>query len=319
MAGAGNGTFASLRNTVEPQLAEAAERTAEPSRDVLRSALSGLGVLALLTSALFGGNAGGVRERFLGSETPEARPAAVSRAAEETVGKVPTTPPKATVLRSQPWWQKVGTLEGTGSMTASRLTIDDRAIQWRAGWTCQSGRLLVRAPSQNRPVVDAACPGAETGYGSRTGDVSLEVTADGPWQLQVEQQVDVPLNEPPLPEMTAPGSAAVATGSFYRVDQVGTGTVTVYRTADGGHALRFDDFFVTANTDLEIQLSPVQAPRTTEEVSGARSGTVASLDVTAGSLNFRFPPGLDPASYRSVVIWCERTRNAYAAASLNPA
>jgi len=304
---------------VEPQLAETADRTVGPSRDVLRSALSGLGVLALLTSALFGANAGGVRERFLGSETPQARPVAVSRAAEETVGRVPTTPPKATVLRSQPWWQKVGTLEGTGSMTASPLTIDDRAIQWRAKWTCQSGRLLVRAPRQNRPMVDAACPGAETGYGARTGGVSLEVTADGPWQLQVDQQVDVPLNEPPLPEMTAPGSTAVATGSFYRVDQVGTGTVTLYRTADGGHALRLDDFFVTANTDLEVQLSPLQAPRTTEEIIGARSGTVASLDVTAGALNFRFPPGLDPASYRSVVIWCERTRNAYAAASLNPA
>lgn len=285
----------------------------------LRRGLSLLGLLALLASALFGGNVLGVRERFLGSETPEARPAAATRAAEGVAPSAPTTqPPRETVLRSQPWWQGVTKLEGVGLMT-SPLTIDNSAIQWRVRWTCQASHLLVRTSGQARAVVDAPCSATQTGYGSRAGSLSLEITADGPWQLQVDQQVDVPLDEPPLPAMTAPGTVAVATGSFYRVDQVGMGTATVYRLAGGSYALRLDDFFVTANTDLEIQMSPVDAPRTTDEVSKARSGTIASLDVTAGSLNFTFPPGLDPTGYRSLVIWCERTSNAYAAASLKPA
>ena len=281
------------------------------------SALSALGLVALLASALFGGNVLGVRERFLGSETPEPRPAALSRATGNGGSVSTSLPPRETVLRSQPWWQGVTKLEGVGPMTVP-LSIGQEAIQWRVRWTCQSGRLLVRAPGQSRAVVDAACPGAETGYGSRAGSVSLEVTADGPWQLQVDQQVDVPLNEPSLPAMSAPGAVAVASGSFYRIDQVGTGTVTIYRLGDGSHALRLEDFFVTANTDLELQLSPLDEPRTTEQVAKSRSGTIATLDVTTGSLNFMVPPGLDPARYRSLVIWCERTSNAYAAASLTP-
>lgn len=278
--------------------------------------------MALLTSALFGANVGGVRERLLGSETPTARPAAAARGPEATAGSAPATPQteppaKETVLRSQPWWQGVAKLEGTGSTTAA-VTVDGGAIQWRVKPTCQAGRLVVRAPGQSRAVVDAACPDGPTGYGSRTGAMSLDVTADGPWQLQVEQQVDVPLSEPPLPAMAAPGTVVAAAGSLYRVDQVGTGKVTLYRLADRSYALRLDDFFVTANVDLELQLSTLDAPRTTEEVSNARSPSIAALDVTAGSLNFTLPPTLDPTRYRSLVIWCERTRNAYAAATLTP-
>ena len=79
-------------------------------------------------------------------------------------------------------------------------------------WTCETGRLVVRAPGQARPVVDAACPGADSGYGVRKGPVGLQVMADGPWTLKVDQQVDVPLNEPPLPVMSAPGTRMVLPG-----------------------------------------------------------------------------------------------------------
>ncbi len=293
---------------------------AEPRRRTGFRFPPALGILALLASALFGGNAFGVREHFLGSESPTARPVAVSRGGAATAGPRSTAlVPIPTRLRSQPWWQGVTTLTGVGPTTAAApFAIDSEAIQWRATPTCQTGRLQVLAPGQADPVLDAACPVAEVGYGTGTGSVSLQVTADGPWQLQIEQQVDVPLVEPPLPGMAEPG-AAVMTGEFYRVDQVGMGRATIYRLADSSYALRLDDFFVTSNTDLELQLSRLEAPQTTEEVRDARSGTLAALDVTAGSLNFALPPELDPTEYRSLVIWCERTRNAYAAAALGPA
>ncbi len=295
-----------------------------PSPTLVQRALSGAGLLTLLASALFGGNVLGMRERVFGSETPEERSAAVSRSAEGAEPAQGTVtaqaPPEQTVLRSQPWWQAVGKLEGVGSMRAPAFSIPGDAVQWRLKWTCESGRLLVRAPEQRRPIVDEACPGTDTGYGIQTGSVSLEVTASGPWQLQVDQQVDVPLNEAPLPSMTAPGAAIVATGSLYRIDQVATGTVNIYRLADGNHAVRLDNFFVTANSDLELQFSPLDAPRTTKQVTDApRSPSIASLDVTTGSLNFAVPPSLDPTKYRSFVIWCEVANSAYAAATLRPA
>lgn len=288
-----------------------------PAADLRRRFASALGVLAVLASALFGGNVLGVRERFLGSESPTPLPAAVSRAGGVAdAGGPPATTAPQTVLRSQPWWQSVTTLRGEGSMSTT-VRIDPAAIQFRVTATCSSGRLLVRAPEQRRPVLDSACPAAEPGYGISTGEVTLELVADGPWELRVDQHVEVPLVEPPLPGMNA--TTAIASGSFYRVDQVGLGTVTIHRLQNGTYALRLEDFFVTANTDLELQLSTLEQPRTTEQIRGTRSERIAFLDVTAGALNFVLPPGLDPTKYRSLVIWCEITRNAYAAARLQPA
>ena len=291
-----------------------------PSTPRSQQLLSLLGLLAVVASALVGGNLFGARERLWGSESPEARTAAGSRVADTPVADRPTDTTtagrNATVLRSQPWWQGLTTLEGSGSMTARPFTVAEDAVQWRVKWTCETGRLVVRVPNQARPVVDAACPGAETGYGVRKGAVALQVTADGPWSMVVDQQVDVPLNEPPLPVMSAPGTRMVFTGSLYRIDQVGTGTVNIYRTGDGSHVLRLDQFFVTANIDLELRLSPLEAPRSTEQYMNAPSVWVAPLDVTTGSLNFTLPADVDPSRYRSIVVWCPIIDSAYAAATL---
>lgn len=202
-------------------------------------------------------------------------------------------------------------------MNPPRFTIGDGALQWRVIWTCGSGQLTVRASAQSsRPLVSAACPGSGTGYGTQTGPVDLSVTGGGPWELQVDQEVDVPLDEPPLAAMTAPGSKVAASGTLYRIDQIGTGNVTFYRLADGSYSLRIDKFFVTANVDLEIRLSPLAAPHSTDQYLAAPSVLVAPMDITVGSLNFTVPPGIDPTRYGSVVIWCPLIRSAYAASTL---
>jgi hypothetical protein len=279
-----------------------------------------LGLVAVVASALVGGNFAGLRESLWGSESPEARPAAASRVAgdEAAAGPTPTTAPaaSASLLRSQPWWQGLTKLEGTGSTRATPFNVSPDALQWRAKWSCETGRLVVRAPGQARPVIDAACPGADTGYGVRKGAVALEVTADGPWSMTVDQQVDLPLNEPPLPAMTAPDTRKVFTGSLYRIDQVGTGTLDIYQTADGRHLLRLDSFFVTANIDLELRFSPLEEPRTTPQFMNAPSVWAAPLDVTTGSLNFVVPADVNPARYKSVVVWCPIIDSAYAAVTL---
>lgn len=220
-------------------------------------------------------------------------------------------------MRSNPWWQEVGTLHGVGTTTRA-VAIDGDAIQWRVKWGCESGRLVVEVSTDRRPLVDATCPGTDIGYATETGPISLEIKGDGPWQLQIEQQIDVPLEEPPLPAMIAPGTVRVATGSFYNIDQAGRGGVTIYRLADDGYALRLEDFFVTPNVDLEIRLSPLAAPQTTEEFLSAPSALVTVLDTTAGSMNFAVPGPVDPTQYRSVVVWCPPVLSAYAAASLAP-
>jgi hypothetical protein len=178
--------------------------------------------------------------------------------------------------------------------------------------------MLVRSPKQSRPVVDAAC-GSGSGnvaYGAGSGSIALQVTTDGPWHIEIAQQIDTPLVEPPLPAMTAPGAAKVATGSFYDIDKTGTGTVTLYRHADGGYSLRLENFFVSPTADLELRLSALDAPKSSEQFQKAPSELVLRMDITAGSVNYPVPPGVDPTRFRSVVIWCGPINSAYAAATL---
>lgn len=262
---------------------------------------------------MFGSNLFGVRERVLG---PDERPVAVTRGGEQTA-PAPPAARERTVLRSQPWWQDVRTFDGEGDATTAAVQIDEGAVQWRVRWTCDTGRLRVESSGVDEPLVDATCPAEDTAYGVAAGERAFTVAADGPWRLEVAQQLDVPLVEEPLEAMTAAGTQQVATGEFYGIDQVGQGRIVVYRLADGGYALRLEDFYVTPNSDLEIVFSAAERPQTTEQYAGApRSARVSFLDVTTGSMNFAVPPEVDPTAYASVVIWCERLHSAYAAASL---
>jgi hypothetical protein len=301
------------------EVAEPAAGAGEPSTaSPGRRAATVVGLVALVASAVLGGNLLGLRERIFGSATPEPRPPAASRAADAAAPGT-TVMPEETVLRSQPWWQRVAVVEGAGASRLGPFTIDDGAIQWRVTSSCESGKLVVTADGDAEPLVAGSCPSPEKGYGTDSGPRSLAVEADGPWRLEIEQQIDVPLVEAPTPAMANPSTVVAATGSFYRMDQSGTGTVTIFRLDDGSHELRLDEFFVTPNVDLAIHLSPLEAPKTTEEFMSAPSAWVAPLDVTAGSMNFVVPPDVDPAQYRSVVIWCPLIDSAYAAATLAPA
>ncbi len=303
----------------EPEVAPGPPPVDPAPTSAARRALPWLGLMALLVSAAVGGNLFGLRDRLSGSGPREPKAPAASRVVD---GGTPSAagPRPETLLRSQPWWQAVTTLEGQGT-TRSRVSIREDAMQWRVRGVCQSGRLVVTVPGRPKPLLDAPCSGADTpfGYATKTGAMNMKVAADGPWKLVVEQQVDVPLEEEPLPAMSAPGTNVMLTGDFYRMDQTGKGTITVYRLADGSHVLRLDDFYVSANVDLEITFSPLEAPRTTPEFMAAPWVEVAPLDITAGSLNFTVPPEVDPTEFKSVVIWCPLINSAYAAATLKPA
>lgn len=277
-----------------------------------RSVLRVLGLLLLAAAAVVGGDLFGVREHLFGSATAEPRHAASGFVAIDSAKKG-----RKTVLRSQPWWQRVDDLKGDGERSQP-ISIDSGAIQWRVTSRCSRGRLTVSEVGKTDPLVDSACPGKVSGSATGNGPKTLRVSGGGPWTVRVEQQIDVPLEQPPLPAMQAAGTDVAATGTFKRVDQAGKGHATFYRLASGNYALRFSDFYVAPNVDLEIRLSPLTAARSTRQFLSAPSELVAPLPITAGSLNFRLPRGLDPGRFRSVVIWCPPARSAYAAATLTP-
>lgn len=279
----------------------------------VRQILTWAAVLVLIVSAVLGSNMFSVRDRLFGTATPDAAPPAAGRSVDGTADTVAAAP---TSLRSSPWWQDVTTLEGIGAATSQSFTIAPGAVQWRVKWTCGAGHLVVRAPKQAKPIVDGACPEGAVGYGVQTGPMTVQVTADGPWRLQVAQQVDIPLVEPPLPAMIASGARVAFSGAFYNLDKTGTGKVTIYRQADGKYSVRLEDFFVSPNTDLELRLSTLEAPRSSQEFSSAPSELVVTMDVTAGSVNYAVPAGVDPTKFKSIVVWCVPIKSAYAAATL---
>lgn len=278
-----------------------------------RQVLTALALLALAAGAVLGSNASSIRDRLLGSALPAAVAPATGRAAAASA----SGPLEPTALRSIPWWQTLTTLEGTGSASSVPFTIGPRAIQWRVTGSCAGGHLLARASGLSRPLLDGDCPQA-VGTAERRGTTTLDVTASGPWRIEVEQRIDVPLVEARLPATTGPGSSTVATGTFAKVDKVGSGRVSIYSQADGGLSVRLDDFWVTPKSSLQLRLSKAASPRTTREYLAADSQLLAALDVTAGSLNYPAPVGVEPADFRSVVIWSPSDNSVYAAAPLEP-
>lgn len=278
-----------------------------------RPFLTWMALTALAAGAVIASNAFSVRDRLLGTALPDPVVPATSRSADQPARAAV----ERTTLRSAPWWQVVATLEGTGPTTSEPFTIDRRAVDWRVTSSCAAGRLVVRAPHVPRPLLDAECPQG-VGHSDRKGSTRLEVSADGPWSLEIAQRIDTPLVEPPLPAMTAPGAAVLATGSFYKVDRVGAGRVTIYEQADGRLAVRLEDFWVTPKSSLQLRLSTAESPRTTREYLAGDSQLLATIDVTAGSLNYFPPGGVDPGQFGSVVVWSPSDNHVYAAAPLEP-
>lgn len=221
--------------------------------------------------------------------------------------------------KAAPRWEQVAAFSGTGATETPAFTIAPGAIQWRARYTCQTGSLTVTTvppPDPAEPLVEMDCPGEGEGFAISTGELRLDVEASGPWDIVVEQQVDTPIDEPPLPEMAA--APVLSAGSFYSIDEEGSGTATLYELPDGQRALRFEDFEVFTNTDLVVWLSEAPMPTTSAESVEAPHVEIAELKSTIGNQNYLVPPDIPTESIRSVIIWCPPIRSAYLAATMEP-
>jgi len=216
--------------------------------------------------------------------------------------------------RASARWEPVATLSGSGS-AARPFRIAPDAIQWRARWRCETGRLKLSASSSSG-LADSACPRGGTGTGVRTGAQELRVEASGRWRIVLEQQVDSPLRERPLAAMQAPGARVLASGRFYPLERRGRGTASLYRLPNRRLALRLDGFATSANSDLFVWLSRSRRPGDTVEAARSRHTVLAPLKSTIGEQNYLVPRGLEARDIRSVVIWCVPVRIAYTAAAL---
>lgn len=265
----------------------------------MRARLAALACAAALAAAACGDDGG---------------PAARARDVDPFETVEPTLSPPGE--RAAPRWERIAALSGSGDAT-EEVDIADGAIQWRLKWRCASASLVIsssRAPGE--PIVDGDCPGTGRGFSIDAGAHALEIEASGKWSAVVEQQVDAPLFEDPLPEMEARKAEIVARGDFYPIERRGSGEAALYRLPGGRLALRLEDFETSNNTDLFVWLSRAARPRTTKQVVAARHVELELLKSTIGEHNYEVPTGVRLKDIGSVVIWCEPIRIAYTAAAL---
>lgn len=248
-----------------------------------------------------------------GSSRPAPTAAAPATTAE-------TTPPPDHPHGS-PRWEPTANLSGTGGTTSAPFGIVPDVLQWRVHWHCDTGVLRIRtepAPASGRPLVEGACPGDGDAYATRTGQIRLAVTSPGAWTAVVEQEVDTPLDEAPLPEMQASGARVVGHGPFRDVDRMGRGRVMLYQLANGRTAIRLEDFQIPINTDLFVWTESAVGLKSSPELRDAPHVVVAPLRSTTGNQNYLVPAS-DPADQiKSIVIWCEVQQFAYVAVDLEP-
>lgn len=222
--------------------------------------------------------------------------------------------------RAAPRWEPVGVLAGRGTET-ERFVISKRAIQWRVRYSCPSGRITLSVspqPESGAARMRRKCRKEGEASFITTGNVELTAQAASRFEATVEQQVDTPLDEPPLRAMRAPGASVAARGRFYSIERRSRGRALVYRLSNGRLALRFEAFRTSSNSDLFVWLSEAERPRTTKQVLASPHREIALLKSTLGTQNYVLPRGVDAGSFRSIVIWCEPVLIAYGGASLSP-
>jgi len=222
--------------------------------------------------------------------------------------------------RAAPRWEPIATISGSQPAVRS-VEVSKRAIQWRARWRCTKGRLALSVSPRPRSVPDrpgGRCPGRGKAEWIQNGTQRLRVNASGRWQVVVEQQVDTPLREPPLPAMRSRKARVLAQGRFYEIERRGRGKATLYRLQGGRLALRMEKFNTSSNTDLFVWLSEGKRPKSTKAAVRVPHVEIAALKATLGSQNYLLPRSLNAKKLRSVVIWCEPVRIAYTAATLRP-
>jgi hypothetical protein len=231
---------------------------------------------------------------------------------------VPRSLTEGETQRASPRWEQVRVVTGNEPAKIGPFAIASGAIQWRVKWSCETGTMRILTtppPPRPGPLVDSPCPERGEGYARQTGDVTLDVQASGPWKATVEQQVDTPLDEPPLPEMA--GAQVLGRGEFYNVEKTGKGTAILYRLPDGRRALRFEPGFEVFNDpDLVVWLSEATNPRTSKEVVDSNHVEIAALRSTKGSQNYILPDDVPLTRIGSVALYCVPVPSIYTAASL---
>lgn len=149
-----------------------------------------------------------------------------------------------------------------------------------------------------RPLID---PGAQLDEG-----LGFEIAAGAPaGPASGGANNSMPASMPMgTPAAGAGTGALVARGMLKGTDSFhhGSGTVSLVRSPEGQHLLRFEEYAVQNGPDLFVYLTP-DANGEPEAPGAVNLGMVRA---TRGSLNYEVPSGTDVSAFKSAVIWCRQ-------------
>jgi hypothetical protein len=111
----------------------------------------------------------------------------------------------------------------------------------------------------------------------------------------------------------------LAKGEFHKADKAGSGTVTIYQSADGKRVLRLTNFSVDNGPDLHVRLIAADDAKNTTSVAKTPHIKLGKLKGNRGNQNYDVPENVDLGTYRAVSIWCNRFSVNFAAAPLKAA
>jgi hypothetical protein len=112
----------------------------------------------------------------------------------------------------------------------------------------------------------------------------------------------------------------IAEGAFVTHEHDTSGTARMVRNPDGSHQLELVGLDTSDGPDLRVWLSD---QKVLDGVAGWRvfdDGKYAELGKLKGNHGnqvYRLDPGVDPAAFRSVSIWCKRFAVSFGAATLD--
>jgi Electron transfer DM13 len=146
-----------------------------------------------------------------------------------------------------------------------------------------------------------------------------------PQKLFYDQRVDealpsVAAEESAVPSgsATASGPVELAGGTFVSREHETVGTARVLQLPDGQVIVRFEGFETSNGPVLVVWLSKNGADGD-DDAFDDDYVDLGPLKGNVGDQNYVVPDGVDPTSYTSVVVWCDRFNVSFGAADLSPA
>lgn len=154
-----------------------------------------------------------------------------------------------------------------------------------------------------------------------------------PWKLWQDKTVEEALpgvvataappsvapSSEPSEQPSATGPQTLASGELISHEHATSGTVRLVRLADGSHVVRLENLDTSNGPDLRVWLTdaPVKEGKAGWRVfDDGKYVSLGKLKGNKGSQNYALPRGVDPSSYNSVSIWCDRFDVSFGAAEL---